>query len=225
MKDTREGTSTLGLHFFGRMTASISHEIKNALAIINENAGLMGDLILMAEKGRPLDPARLNTVSEKIRAQVQRADAIIRRLNRFAHSAHEPHTVADLREILHFTSALTARLAAMKEISILVEEGAPVPAKAHPFVLENLLWLCLASSFNHAQSSKTIRLSVSEGDEAFAVTLDNQGEALPAEERARIVDEAQALLDSLGATLDFDTQTATIRIALGKGHHSPATAD
>jgi hypothetical protein len=32
-----------GLQFFGKMTASISHEIKNVLAIINENAGLLED--------------------------------------------------------------------------------------------------------------------------------------------------------------------------------------
>ena len=224
MTDTREGTSTEGLHFFGSMTASISHEIKNALAIINENAGLLGDLLLMAEKGRPLDPARLSTVSEKIRAQVQRADAIIRRLNRFAHSAHEPHTISDLREILHFTAALTTRLAAMKEITILVEEGTPVQGRVHPFVLENLLWLCLASTFSHAQGSKTIRLDVREDDEAFVVTMLTPGEALPAEERARIVSDAQTLLDSLRATLNFDTGTATIRIALQKDHPSPAAA-
>ena len=32
-----------GFQFFGKMSASISHEIKNALAIINENAGLLED--------------------------------------------------------------------------------------------------------------------------------------------------------------------------------------
>ena len=32
-----------GLQFFGKMTASISHEIKNVMAIINESAGLLDD--------------------------------------------------------------------------------------------------------------------------------------------------------------------------------------
>ena len=31
--------------FMGKVTASLSHEIKNTLAIINESAGLMGDLL------------------------------------------------------------------------------------------------------------------------------------------------------------------------------------
>ena len=30
--------------FMGKVTASLSHEIKNTLAIINESVGLMGDL-------------------------------------------------------------------------------------------------------------------------------------------------------------------------------------
>ena len=34
-----------GLFFFGKMSASISHELKNVLAIINENAGLAEDLM------------------------------------------------------------------------------------------------------------------------------------------------------------------------------------
>lgn len=216
MNSDHQGASTLGLHFFGNMTASISHEIKNALAIINENAGLLGDLVLMAEKGRPLDPVRLATVSEKIRAQVQRADAIIRRLNRFAHSAHEPLVVTDIREILHFTSALTARLATMKEVRIVVAEGEPVQGRAHPFVLENLLWLCLSSIFSRTKGNQTITLSVADAGETVVVTMDCQGEAMPVEEQARIEKEAQALVDTLKATVDFGTNDGTIRIIIGK---------
>ena len=48
------------------------------------------------EKGRPLSPERLVSLAGNIRRQVQRADDIIRRLNRFAHSAHEPAASTDL---------------------------------------------------------------------------------------------------------------------------------
>jgi hypothetical protein len=39
-----------GLQFFGKMSASISHEIKNVMAIINENAGLLEDLTVDERK-------------------------------------------------------------------------------------------------------------------------------------------------------------------------------
>ena len=44
-----ETAAETGLQFFGKMTASISHEIKNVLAIINENAGLLEDLALLSD--------------------------------------------------------------------------------------------------------------------------------------------------------------------------------
>jgi len=79
----------MGVRFFGRMSASISHEIKNVLAIINENAGLLDDFALMAEKGMPLDPRRLGKVAESLMKQVRRADAIVRNMNKFAHSVDD----------------------------------------------------------------------------------------------------------------------------------------
>ena len=36
------------LTFFGKVNASISHELKNILAIISETAGLLGDLVHLA---------------------------------------------------------------------------------------------------------------------------------------------------------------------------------
>ena len=59
-----------GILFFGKVSASVSHEIKNVLAIINESAGLLEDFSLMAEQGIALDPVRLRTLSENIRKQV-----------------------------------------------------------------------------------------------------------------------------------------------------------
>ncbi|MCP3901564.1 MAG: sensor histidine kinase, partial [Desulfobacteraceae bacterium] len=37
--------------FFGKITASITHEIQNVLAIIKENAGLMEDFLLINQSG------------------------------------------------------------------------------------------------------------------------------------------------------------------------------
>ena len=79
MNPTVDAANTLGLQFSGSMTASISHELKNVLAIVNENGGLLGDLAMLVAKGRPLDPERLKTISGNIHRQVQRADVIIKR--------------------------------------------------------------------------------------------------------------------------------------------------
>ena len=78
-----------GLQFFGKISASISHELKNVMAIVNENAGLLEDLTVMAERGKPLDPARLKLMAAAVQKQIGRADVILKNMNRFAHSFDE----------------------------------------------------------------------------------------------------------------------------------------
>ena len=59
-----------GLQFFGRIAASVAHEIKNVLAIVNENAGLLEDFTVMADRGKPIDPARLKTMAATVKSRL-----------------------------------------------------------------------------------------------------------------------------------------------------------
>src|SRR4030067_193492 len=79
-----------GLAFFGSITASFSHEINNIMAIIGELAGLMEDLLRVADLGHPPQLERFRRVSERIGTQVKRGEEMIKRLNRFAHTMDEP---------------------------------------------------------------------------------------------------------------------------------------
>ena len=51
MTSASDGIGRLQLRYFGQVSASISHELKNVLAILNENAGLLQDYAAMAEQG------------------------------------------------------------------------------------------------------------------------------------------------------------------------------
>ncbi|MGA6927645.1 MAG: hypothetical protein WBY88_18290, partial [Desulfosarcina sp.] len=70
MTDEPQALAIEGVRFFGEMSASISHEIKNVLAIIHENAGLLQDLLMMSEKGLPLSSERLSRLAQSILRQV-----------------------------------------------------------------------------------------------------------------------------------------------------------
>jgi len=78
MKYAWDTLGEAGFQFFGKMSASISHEIKNALAIMNENAGLLEDYASMGEKGISVDLQRLKSLAGNVRIQIQRADEIVR---------------------------------------------------------------------------------------------------------------------------------------------------
>jgi C4-dicarboxylate-specific signal transduction histidine kinase len=133
-----------GLQFFGRMCASISHDIKNVLAVVNENAGLLEDLCAMADRGRPIDPARLKRLAVDVRAQVRRGDGIATVLNRFAHSVDAGAAQIDPAEILDLLEALSRRSVSMRGLSLKVNRPVSTPAVTiSPFLLLNLLWLCL----------------------------------------------------------------------------------
>ena len=107
-----------GLKFFGKINASISHEIRNTLAVINENAGLIKDLIMMSEKGHPLDPGRIAGRVEKVLEQVKRTDRIVDNMNRFAHSVDNTFMKINACEYVEFVVRLLERFANMKGVVI-----------------------------------------------------------------------------------------------------------
>ena len=133
-----------GFHFFGKMSASISHEIKNALAIINEKAGLLEDFTMLAGQGRPIDPERLKSLAGDIMKQIQRADGLVKRMNRFAHSTDDLIKTIDLGETLELITSIAQRLASMREAQVdLIQPPSPVMVVTKPFLFENLIWSCL----------------------------------------------------------------------------------
>jgi C4-dicarboxylate-specific signal transduction histidine kinase len=149
-----------GIQFFGKMSASISHDLKNVLAVINENAGLLEDLCLMAAKGRPPDPARLRRLAEDVKNQIRRGDRIITSMNRFAHSADSQSVAIDLRELVGLLVELSLRYASMRGVRLEIDPAADaVMVTTSPFVLLNLLWCCLDYAMSSAGQQKTVELA------------------------------------------------------------------
>ncbi|MCG6918785.1 MAG: hypothetical protein LJE89_14720 [Deltaproteobacteria bacterium] len=137
--------------FMGKVTASLSHEIKNTLAIINESVGLMGDLL---GKDAPKDwppYSRLTNLLVSIEEQIQRSAAIVKRLNQFAHSMDKPLVDLDLHELVRQITTLAQRFARLRGVQLEVET-APESLMIHgdPFriqyvifgFIERALWRC-----------------------------------------------------------------------------------
>ena len=159
-----------GLQFFGEMSASISHEIKNVLAIVNENAGLLEDLTLMADRGKPIDPARLKAMADTVKKQIGRADGIIKNMNRLAHSVDQTVTNVELNETINLLIGLTARFAVMRgvQVDLQLPEN-PVKFQTAPFFLMNLLWLCLDFSMSASGDEKRVELVAEETENGVRI--------------------------------------------------------
>ncbi|WP_338670061.1 sensor histidine kinase [Pseudodesulfovibrio methanolicus] len=203
--ETREG-----LRFFGRISASVSHEIKNVFAVINEAAGLIEDFTLMAERGVPLQPDRLKSAANSIQGQIRRGDAIVKNMNAFAHSTDEDVREVDLVEALRLAADLTARFADMRQIRLTVGECEPVSMVACPFDLTRLLHSSIAAAFDSMQPGDTLAVSVSPDGGGASFSLSVPGKDAPLKNDEPFAELARAM----NARVEVDEKTGTSQLLL-----------
>jgi len=160
MRLTHDTVSETGLQLFAKTCISISHETKNALAIMKENAGLVEDIYLIADKGVPLDTKRIRSIATRIMDQIGRADSIIDTLNKFAHSMDEIKQRIDIRNLLALVASLSERLVSLSGVTLTVKTDVkPVKITTNPFVLQNLVWLCLNFAMDVTGEAKAVSIA------------------------------------------------------------------
>ena len=128
------------LAFFGRVNASISHELKNIMAIISETAGLLTDLSEMARKGNPIELDMLTESTRSIIEEIQRGFTTIRQMNRFSHSIDMPVGAVDLREIFDLVSHLCGYLSFAGELQIHSQDGDVFEVETSEFILQAVIY-------------------------------------------------------------------------------------
>jgi signal transduction histidine kinase len=148
------------LAFFGEVNASISHELKNILAIISEAAGLLQDLTEMATKEQKIELEMLKTCSQDIVEEIQRGFATIKQMNTFSHSVDEPAKKVNLADIVDLMIALAKFLSFACKVRF-----DPVPEDASmvltcPFRLQNLIYQALVFGFESAGLEGQIRVAI-----------------------------------------------------------------
>ena len=208
-----------GLQFFGRISASISHELKNVLAIVNENAGLLEDLTLMADRGQSIDPARLKIMAATVQKQIGRADEILKKMNRFAHSIDETAADVDLNQTIELVKALTARFAAMRNVAVDLQLPASSPTiSTAPFFLMNLLCLCLDFSMSASGDEKRVELVVDESETSVRIRFRRLAGLTEELWGAFYSDREKKLLAVLAAdmTIEHGSEEITLRLAKNK---------
>jgi signal transduction histidine kinase len=148
-----------GTAFQGRVTASVTHELKNVLATISERAGLLGDLVELAEMGRPLDPAKLRRCADVIVSEVRRGFRVVENLNTFAHSSDDPVAEVDLGSVVVLMTGLASYLSYSSTVDL---EGLETPGPrvtTRPLLLEDLVYRALVHVFTATGRDGSIAVS------------------------------------------------------------------
>ena len=208
--------ATAGLAFFGKMSACISHDIKNHLAIINEKAGLCGDLLFMAEeKGRPLDQAMIKELAQNIGQQVKRADQVVKNLNRLAHSIDEPFCAVDLDEAVALIAAISERLVSAKGVRL--EMNLPtggVQVESNPFFLMYIIFYFIDQAMG-ASNNGEVQMNLKDVGDAGELTISGSFEAMVGSKEAMPA-PMSVLEEKLGITVDIEGNRGKVVIRVPK---------
>ena len=164
------------LAFFGKITAGVTHEMKNVLAVINESTGLMEDLMAMAsEEPFPFRDRFLRSTAS-IQAQVERGVALSGRLNRFAHSIDNPVALVDLGVAVDHLVLLAQRFAKMKRVELTVTPaGGEYPAETSPILLNLVLYNACEFCWNRMPEGGNISLHAGEAEGEITVAISCNG--------------------------------------------------
>jgi signal transduction histidine kinase len=205
----------IGLEFYGKMSASVSHEIKNCLAIINENAGLLEDLSMLAEQGMPVDPGRLQKLSQKLKNQVRRANQLVLNLNRLAHSSDLPFRETYLGDSLGLMCALAQRSASRRGVTLhhVISDRSP-RFVGYPFRLNHLIWQCLEYAIRTAEEGSTVELKLNAQTDGILLLFKPVEESSGSVDSLLIQSETmKALLAELKASVAVDREKGGLELA------------
>jgi len=187
------------LHFFGRITANLSHEMNNVVTIIGEVSGLLDDLLLLAEKGRPLDGEKLKSLSENIKRQTRRGKELITEMNFLGHSVDEPSRQIDLNDVSGRIANLARRIAERKGgVLELRRFERPVMAVCNPFdLLQSIFW-CLDMALEAGAVSEPVCIAASLGGQGPCVSIRSTGFEHGAQDRETLSHIGMLLAESGG---------------------------
>ena len=202
--------------FLSRITTGTTHEIRNVLAIVQESAGLIEDMVRSYEKTGTLKPDRLIRSVERIGAQVSRGAELMTTLNRFAHSIDQNRERIDLDQEAAQVALLCNRLARQKGHSIQVRrEHENVSITANRLHLEMALFAGVECCLEQLPEPGTVvihsaRIAGMPAVDFFAVASENL--VLPAPPEATGWPSVLECVSALGARVDTEHVESHFRI-------------
>jgi C4-dicarboxylate-specific signal transduction histidine kinase len=179
MSDSKtRGPQDEGLGFWGAITASLSHEINNVFAIINELSGLLDDLFLAADHGQAIDPDKMRATTRRISEQVARGRTHVRQLNRLAHTVDHPRAMIAVNDEVEAIASLCGRFASSRRVRIETRLPAVSPRlEGSAFDMQHLVFRCIDLALAACGHGDVVEIGVQPHDDGvrFTVTTGSAG--------------------------------------------------
>jgi signal transduction histidine kinase len=184
----------------GRLAAGVAHEINNPLAVINEKAGLLQDLMKL--KPNSVQDRRWLGIVAEILSTVKRCGAITRRLLNFARHTRVNFELLNLREVIHETLAFLSKEAEYRciNISTSIPDNFPL-IESDRGSLEQILLNLFNNAFAAMNDGGRLELSVRQiANEHVSLTISDNGCGITAEDSKRIFEPFFTTKDRTGST-------------------------
>jgi C4-dicarboxylate-specific signal transduction histidine kinase len=149
-----------GLAFFGAITASVTHELNNVLSIVDQVAGLLGDLAARAARGDVIDAHRLETLQGRIDRQARKGIGIVQHLNRFAHCLDDPQGNFEATEVIEHLLALSERFADLARVRLKRTEWAEWSANGDAFLFQQAVFQALNCVLRESEEGDGIEIGL-----------------------------------------------------------------
>ncbi|WP_457551781.1 hypothetical protein [Desulfobacula sp.] len=168
MKNSTDKTA-----FLGRITASVSHDLQNVLAIIKETSGLMEDFLLMQQSGRMKDfDTKVDKCLKTIKKQTYRGVDLTSGLNGFAHTADSSQTSIGIFETLNRLISIAQRLFSQKGVPVsLMECHTPCSIVTDPMLFQMTVFLCIESLIDTVDVKAPITLTILASEHPIAIKI------------------------------------------------------
>jgi signal transduction histidine kinase len=201
----------LEMAFLAKITASMTHEIANTLAIILESSGLLSDLLTLSPEGSFPHKEKFQRVLGNINDQVKRGVDISSRLNQFAHSMDEPLAMVNVPELLERVVLLMRRLAKRRGIELTAEAtDQDLAIMSDPFRLQLVLATVIEHLTEAMESGGSIILQAQGAPPDVTILLLAQGSKKDGWEQAAatLFSLLQEVLEALPARLAVSSSPA-----------------
>ena len=210
----------MGFGFFGAITASLSHQMNNVLAITNELSGLLDDFFYAADNGTPLDVEKLKGTSARIAAQVERGREYVKRLNRFAHTVDDAQSDIVVNEAVETIALLCRRFGKLRQVeleTILPEESPRLKGSAFGF--QHIGYRCVDIALKASTQGDVVRIEVEPDDRGVRLIVTGGCNGENANELAASRDLLATLVEDMQGEADLEIDSGhPLRLTIALPH-------
>jgi signal transduction histidine kinase len=196
--------------FFGKISAAMTHDIRNVLAIIRESSGLMLDLLDLCDDGSFRYQQKFNSLLTAIQDQVNRGVELSTHFNRFAHSMDVEVADVDGNAMVQQIVFLMQRFARLRRVQLVAAVAEPgVALRTDAFALHRLLGECVGLLLEHTAEGDAITVKADKGPGGveFSTLINRPGlfPDCPADSVPEVFAEVTEYLRSRGGGLKWIT--------------------